>query len=64
MKSEYKLKNLAMAIQAAKLCGLKERKLYNSVNKITDISGRLELIKSIQMILKFLLIMHIHQTLY
>ena len=45
MKSEYKLKNLAMAIQAAKLCGLKERKLYNSVNKITDISGRLELIK-------------------
>ena len=42
MKSEYKLKNLAMAIQAAKLCGLKERKLYNSVNKITDIIDRLD----------------------
>ena len=35
-----------MAIIAAKLCKLKEKKIYNSLNKIKDVNGRLELIKT------------------
>ena len=43
--SEYKIKNLAMAMAAAKLCGLKDKKLFKTLNKIKDTNGRLELVK-------------------
>jgi MurE/MurF fusion protein len=44
--SEFKEKNLAMAISAAKLCGLKESKIFRSLRKIKDVDGRLELVRS------------------
>ena len=34
-----------MAVQAAKICGLKETNIYRSINKIKEVSGRLELVK-------------------
>ena len=34
-----------MAIQAAKLCGLKEKFIYRSLKKLKDVNGRLELVK-------------------
>ena len=37
--------NLSMAVAAAKLCNLKE-KIFNSLGKIKDVDGRLELIKT------------------
>ena len=43
--SEFKKKNLAMAIAATKLCGLKDDKIYKSLKKIKDINGRLELVR-------------------
>jgi len=43
--NEFKLKNLAMAIEASKLCRLKEKKIFKSLNKIKDVDGRLELVK-------------------
>ena len=43
--SEFKIKNLAMAIAASKLCGLKEKKIFKSLNKIKDVDGRLELVR-------------------
>jgi MurE/MurF fusion protein len=45
MKSEYQKKNLAMAIAATKLCGLKDKKIYKSLKKINNINGRLELVR-------------------
>jgi MurE/MurF fusion protein len=42
----YKIKNLAMAFQAAKLCGLKEKFIFQSLNNIKDVNGRLELVKT------------------
>tara|TARA_Y100000591_G_C21847584_1_gene709587 strand:- start:318 stop:3095 length:2778 start_codon:yes stop_codon:yes gene_type:complete len=44
--NELQLNNLAMAIAAAKLCNLSERKIYNSLNKIKDVNGRLELVRN------------------
>ena len=44
-RSDFKIKNLAMAIKAAKLCGLKERLIYKKINKIKDVHGRLELVR-------------------
>jgi MurE/MurF fusion protein len=41
--SEFKEKNLAMSIAASKLCGLKDYKIYKSLQKIKNINGRLEL---------------------
>ena len=41
--NEFQLKNLSMSIIAAKLCNLKERKIFNTLNKIKDVDGRLEL---------------------
>tara|TARA_B100001989_G_C24551229_1_gene475019 strand:+ start:2216 stop:5002 length:2787 start_codon:yes stop_codon:yes gene_type:complete len=41
----FKIKNIAMAVQAAKICGLKEKNIYRSINKIKEVSGRLELVK-------------------
>ena len=43
--SEFKIKNLAMAIKAIKLCGLKEKLIYKTIKKIKDVNGRLELIR-------------------
>ena len=43
--SEYQIKNYAMAILAAKLCGLKEKKIYTALKNIKDVNGRLELVK-------------------
>ena len=44
--NEFQIKNLSMAIEAAKICGLKERKIYNSLIKIKNVNGRLELVKT------------------
>ena len=43
---DFKIKNLAMAIEAAKLCGVKDKLIYRSIKKIKDVNGRLELIKN------------------
>jgi MurE/MurF fusion protein len=43
--NEFKIKNLAMAIACARLCGLKDKKIFKSIKKITDIDGRLELVR-------------------
>ena len=43
--NNYKIKNFAMAFQAAKLCGLKEELIFKSLKKIKDVNGRLELVK-------------------
>ena len=43
--SEFKNKNFAMAIKAVKLCGLKDRLIYSSLNKVKDVSGRFELVR-------------------
>jgi len=46
INSEYKKKNLAMAIAATKLCGLQDKKIYKSLKNIKDVNGRLELVRS------------------
>ena len=43
--SKFKIINLAMAIAAAKVCGLKSKKIFKSLKKIKDIDGRLELVR-------------------
>ena len=43
--SEFKIKNLAMAIAATKLCRLNEKKIFKSLKKIKDVDGRLELVR-------------------
>jgi len=42
---DFKTKNLLMAIEAAKLCGFKEKFLLKSIKKLKEINGRLELVK-------------------
>ena len=42
---DFKKKNLAMAILAAKICGLKDHLIYGKIKKINDVNGRLELVK-------------------
>ena len=44
--NNFKVKNLAMAIEAVKLCGLKDKNIYKNLKKIKDVSGRVELVKS------------------
>jgi murE/murF fusion protein len=44
--SDFKIKNLTMAIEATKLCGLKESLIYRTLKKLKDVNGRLELIRS------------------
>ena len=44
--NEFQLKNLSMAIAAAKLCKINEKNIFRSLNKIQDVNGRLELIKN------------------
>ena len=43
--SDFKIKNLAMAIKAVKLCGLKDKYIYRVLKNLKDINGRLELVK-------------------
>ena len=43
--NDYKIKNISMAVKALKLCGLKEKLIYNSIKKIKDVNGRLELVR-------------------
>ena len=43
--SEFKKKNLAMAIEAAKICNIKEKNIFKSLKKIKEVNGRLELVK-------------------
>ncbi len=44
--SNFKIKNLAMAIKALKLCGLGDKLIYKAIKKVQDVNGRLELVKS------------------
>ena len=44
--SEFKIKNLAMAIEAVQLCSLKNNKIFKSLKKIKDVDGRLELVRN------------------
>ena len=44
-ESEFKLKNLAMALKAVKICYFKEKLIYKTIKKIREVNGRLELIK-------------------
>ena len=41
----FQKKNLSMAIVATKLCGLKDKEIYQSLKKIKSVSGRLELVR-------------------
>ena len=43
-----------MAIKALKLCGLGNKFIYRAIKKVQDVNGRLELVKNIKMVLKFL----------
>ena len=45
LNEDFKIRNLAMAIEAAKLCGLKEKLIFKSLKKLKDVDGRLELVK-------------------
>ena len=44
--TKFQIINLSMAIEAAKLCGLAEKKIFSSLKKIKDVNGRLELVKT------------------
>ena len=44
--SDFKLKNLAMAIKATKLCGLNDKLIYKNLKKLKEVSGRMELVKN------------------
>ncbi len=43
--SNFRIKNLAMAIEATRLCGLKEKLIYKTLKRLKDVSGRLELVR-------------------
>ena len=45
INSDFKIKNLAMAIAAAKSCGLKEKSIFKIIKNLKDVNGRLELVK-------------------
>ncbi len=44
---DFKIKNLTMAILAAKICGLREQLIFKKIKKIKDVNGRLELVKKL-----------------
>ncbi len=44
---DFQLKNLSAAIEAAKIAGLKEHKIFNNIKKIKPVEGRLEFIKEL-----------------
>ena len=37
--TDFKLKNLCMAIEALKLCGLKKHLIYKAIKKLRDVNG-------------------------
>jgi len=43
--SGFEIKNLAMAMEATKLCGIKKNLINRAIKKIKDVNGRLELVK-------------------
>ncbi len=43
--NNFQKKNLAMAVAASKLCNVQKKQIINSLKKIKDVSGRLELVK-------------------
>ncbi len=43
--NDYQLKNLSMAIIAAKACNIDENKIFKSLKNIKDVSGRFELVR-------------------
>ncbi len=43
--SDFRIKNLAMAFLAAKICGLKENLIYRVINRLKDVSGRQEMVR-------------------
>ena len=51
--SNFKINNLAMAVKATRLCGLREEQIYKSIRKIKDVNGRLELVKKYSNGVKF-----------
>ena len=42
---DFQIKNLAMAMKVAELCGLKKNSIYGSIKKLKVVNGRLELVK-------------------
>ena len=44
--NDFQLINLSMAIAAAKLCKLNEKKIFSILHKIKDVDGRLELVRT------------------
>ncbi len=44
--NDFQLKNLSMAISAAKLCNLSEKKIVNVIGKLKDVNGRLEHVRT------------------
>ena len=42
----FQIKNLSMSIIAANLCGVGFRNIFSSINKISPVEGRLELVKT------------------
>ena len=44
--NEFQLKNLAMAVDAAKMSKVTQKKIFSSLEKIKSIDGRLELVRS------------------
>ena len=43
--NQLEMKNLSMAIAAAKLCNLSEKKIFKSLKKIKSTDGRLEFVR-------------------
>ena len=48
LNNNYKINNLAMAIQATRICGLKDKLIYKTIKKLKNINGRLELVRTFQ----------------
>ena len=44
--NDFQKKNLSMAIAAAKICKLNEKRIYKVINKLKETDGRLELVKT------------------
>ena len=44
--NDFQFKNLSMAILAAKLCNLSEKKIFNILDKLKDVKGRLEHVRT------------------
>ena len=43
--NSIQIKNISMAVAAAKLCNISERRIFKILEKIRDVDGRLELVK-------------------